>query len=414
LFESIFQYTAKLEDYMSNNRTISIRRNKQCCVLLALCAIASNLAWGDAALLTDDTYISTQVKNNSKNYGSAPGLSVNAGTENAFLKFNFSYLRPDVSGITVEKAVARMFVTSVGNTGAIGVCEVSSSWLEGAITGITAPAPLAAECLSVPITAQDAGKWLEFDLTTPVKKWLDGAPNNGVILIGEDGVRVSFDTKENVGTGHESELLLELVGLPGPPGPVGPVGPQGETGPQGPQGPEGAMGLVGPQGPAGPQGPEGAVGPAGPQGPAGGLAAAQVFLGFGPGTVPDDDFITRVTPSLLVATTIDQQRIYVTSSAVFGTDFFAGNDSYLDSLSACYRQTAPTPEALYHLIGPFFDNLVVRYGTNTTQLNAGGMTNGLSPGTYEVGLCAQSASLFNTSGVNQVGATYTTAFLLNP
>jgi hypothetical protein len=123
-----------------------------------------------------------------------------------------------------------------------------------------------------------------------------------------------------------------------------------------------------------------------------------------------------LTPALLVTTTVDQQLIHVTSSAVFGAHSVVDLDGIMDSLTACYRQRAPAAEILYHNIGPNLAGFRVRYGLNrTTQLTASGMTPALTVGTYEIGLCGQSDGGFLFGpGVNDIGQTYTTAIVLNP
>src|SRR5262249_51898890 len=133
------------------------------------------------------------------------------------------------------------------------------------------------------IDANRKGQYLTIDVTTAARSWLNGAANNGFVIVAAAGANtnVSFDSKENSQTSHEPELIVTLnkdTGAQGPQGPQSPEGPQSEKGKrgdvgtkrtQGPEGEKGNTGNVGPQGPQGPQGEKGNTGDVGPQGPQG-------------------------------------------------------------------------------------------------------------------------------------------------
>jgi hypothetical protein len=107
-------------------------------------------------------------------------------------------------------------------------------------------------------------RYLIVDVTSLVRAWLDGEPNNGMALVPMGAVSAAFDSKENRTTGHDPELNIVLKGGAGS---VGPMGPQGPQGPQGIQGATGATGPMGPMGPQGLKGDTGATGATGPMGP---------------------------------------------------------------------------------------------------------------------------------------------------
>jgi hypothetical protein len=88
------------------------------------------------------------------------------------------------------------------------------------------------------IPANAKNSYVRFDVTSLIKSWLNGAPNEGV-AIGADlsgaGVAIVLDSKENIAGGHSAMLGIELqgagTGTQGPQGPPGPFGPQGPAGP---------------------------------------------------------------------------------------------------------------------------------------------------------------------------------------
>ncbi len=218
----------------------------------------------------------------NKNFGAYPILLVEKGAT-SYLQFNLSAFPANAS---VSKAVLRLFVDSVGQTGTFDAYEIDSPWTETQLTAGNAPVigPSATGGNPVSVTTASNGQFLLLDVTQLVQKWLaDTIANDGIALAvaGNAGV-FSFDSKESILTSHEPELLVELSGSSSTPGPAGAAGPQGPagpiglTGPQGAAGPQGPAGATGPQGPAGPIGPAGPQGAAGQQGPAGG-AGGQVW-----------------------------------------------------------------------------------------------------------------------------------------
>ena len=228
-------------------------------------------------VLSDDSYTTSQTPN--RNFGASIALLVSSGS-NSYIKFNLAGLPSSVTGSSVSGANVVLYVDAVLASGTVDVYEVNGAWSESSINYKNAPA-LGSKLLSaVPVSKTG---YLSLDVTSTVQSWLNGAlTNNGIALVPTPGSQtsISFDSKENVFTGHSAELDLVLAsaGPQGPPGPQGPAGPQGPEGPTGAQGPTGATGPVGPTGPAGPQGnigpqgpagPQGATGPQGPQGPQG-------------------------------------------------------------------------------------------------------------------------------------------------
>jgi hypothetical protein len=204
-------------------------------------------------------------------YGRHPLLSIGA-RDTAMLAFDLASIP---STATVQAAKLRLFLLSYPrSTGAtlVSAHAIDGPWDEVTASALNAPPIDARSEDTCRIDAEQAGNYVEWDITTLARLWVGSpAANHGVALRGP-GRRASFGSQE--GYVAVPQLLLSY-GMPvesGPTGPTGPAGPPGPSGPMGPAGPAGAPGGTGPAGPAGPVGPPGpigATGPAGPPGPAG-------------------------------------------------------------------------------------------------------------------------------------------------
>lgn len=252
------------------------------------------------ATLNDDAHTTNTPKDGDSNFGTNPSLTVGS-INNVYVKFKLSpALPPSTVATDLAKATLKLYVSNVGSPGTIDVYEVAGNWNEKSVTANAAPAAGILVNAGVQIDASKKGHYLTIDVSGAVSDWLNGAPNNGLLLVAGPGVNVTFDSKENSQTSHEPELILTWnrsagaqgpegpqgpqgeKGIPGDPGPQGPkgdkgdkgdVGAQGEQGAQGLQGPKGDTGDIGPQGPKGDTGPQGPQGLEGPQGPKGDTGA---------------------------------------------------------------------------------------------------------------------------------------------
>jgi hypothetical protein len=234
-------------------------------LLIACMGMLGNVLMAQTRL-TDDALSSTSQP--GSNFGASPQLIVANTTGNvrqSYVKFDLSTLPAGTTGNQVAAARLSLFVSNVTGTGTMDLVRVTSSWNELTLTASNAPTTGAVVVGGIPA----ATGFLSLDVTALVKDWLNNVlPNNGVALLPGPGttLTVFMDSKENVATSHEPELVVTLIG---PAGPQGAPGPQGPSGPQGPGGPTGPSGPSGPQGPQGIQGPAGLPGPQGPPGPPG-------------------------------------------------------------------------------------------------------------------------------------------------
>ncbi|WP_437680634.1 collagen-like protein [Sorangium sp. So ce131] len=177
------------------------------------------------------------------------------------------------------------------------------------------------------------------------------------------------------------------IGPMGPQGPIGLIGPQGPTGPEGPPGRDGAVGPIGPQGPQGIQGIQGLRGPVGPTGPTGpqGVVLAVMAHGIGPyeRALPEGLAIDFFGPTVAVDITAASQRIYATAHRYLGAgaDPATGLDLYI-----CYQRS--TPRGAVQRVGNGMLGAEVPAHTRV-PFGVSAVINGLSPGSYNIGMCGQ-------------------------
>jgi hypothetical protein len=176
--------------------------------------LLSPALYADTAHVAEDAHIdlgSPQVNN-----GGVPNLAVSNivdkknGERLTFVSFDLPAL-PD--GASLEEARLRLFVGKVGSEGDIDAYLVTGSWDEHGITGDTAPVFEALPFTTFSVASGDEGHFLAVDVTPEVQAWLDGAnDNHGFVLVANPGmeVDVTFDSKENSQTSHQSELELVL------------------------------------------------------------------------------------------------------------------------------------------------------------------------------------------------------------
>jgi len=155
------------------------------------------------------------------------------------------------------------------------------------------------------------------------------------------------------------------------------LGARGPTGPAGPQGATGAIGAAGTTGATGPQGPQGTTGPAGAQGPAG-VSPIVSVIDIGGAAIAPSTFgsFTFSGPTASIVLTQTQQ---ITVTATVGFASQTGAASYN---GICQSSGAGTPV----LVGVYVVSTIPAnsYGAATSS---SAFT--LSPGTYQVGPCAQ-------------------------
>ena len=235
--------------------------------VLGVAALLPAAASAAEAALTGDAFFAS---GNAGHFGASP--TVNVGGPSVFqglFQFDLSTLPAGTTAAQVSIASLRLYVNRIGSPGSVDIFAANGAWTESTVTGSGGPVPPAQGTLvagSVPI--QIGGVYVQIDATAQVKAWLNGAANNGFLVVANPSATlVYFDSKESGTTSHPAVLEINL-GKAGTPGATGPPGAVGGTGPNGPDGATGANGVAGATGPTGATGSTG-VGPAGPTGPTG-------------------------------------------------------------------------------------------------------------------------------------------------
>jgi collagen triple helix repeat protein len=242
-------------------------RSSRILLAVGLASFLQSVIWADGVQLVGDSYF------NPGGSGVAGALSTinigGAANSQGLLQFSFAALPAGTTAAQVSNASLRLFVSTIRQAGAVDIYAANGAWNEATVTGTGYPTPGNPVAMDVPISVAEA--YVVIDVTTQVQAWLNGATNNGFLIVADPtSTYVFFDSKESVATSHQAVLEIYLSGpsgTTGPTGATGPTGPPGATGAPGPTGPTGATGTV--AGPAGPPGPTGATGATGPPGATG-------------------------------------------------------------------------------------------------------------------------------------------------
>lgn len=182
-------------------------------VVLVVCVMAVTApAQGQTVHVSDDT--NTNITTPNQINGTATTLFVRnigaGGVRHTFLRFDVSTLP---SGVPVNKAMLRLFVSAVNDPGPVDVYQVLGAWNEETLSNLVAP-QLGAVIGTVNFAASDQNHFVLANITSVVQGWLDGSITNfGIALVpvAADPVRVTLDSKETTLTSHGPELEVALV-----------------------------------------------------------------------------------------------------------------------------------------------------------------------------------------------------------
>ena len=150
------------------------------------------------------------------NFGTSATLGVvnsAASIQSAFIQFDLSSIPAGYTSSNIAKATLKLYVNSVTTAGSFNVDFVNGSWTEETITGNVAPALGSTLLSSVPLTGANVHDYVLLDVTPAVGDWLNGTqPNDGIALVANSPLSVTFDSKENVGQSHPAELDIVFSG----------------------------------------------------------------------------------------------------------------------------------------------------------------------------------------------------------
>lgn len=176
-------------------------------LLLALAGFQSATAIQIPA--SADASVSTTSASARKNYGSLKRLTVSKN-QSVYIAFDLSALPLGTTADQVTGASLRLFVESPLTPGAVIIRPASTPWLEEGISGSNAPTPTGA-AIRVEISNQKA--FVDIDVTSFVQGWLNGVPNNGLVIAPEvagSPIKINFDSKENTAYAHPPILDITL------------------------------------------------------------------------------------------------------------------------------------------------------------------------------------------------------------
>jgi hypothetical protein len=181
----------------------------------ALLAVAFMLAALSAAYgqytPTDDAYTNTAAP--TTNFGAATTLAVVNPSQTSFVIFDLSSVPAGYTGANVAKASLKLFVNTVTTAGSFNVDYVNGAWSEKSITANLSPALGTTIAASVPLAKANARDYILVDVTPAVVAWLNGSQaNDGLALVGNSPLSVTFDSKENSSQSHPPELDIVLTG----------------------------------------------------------------------------------------------------------------------------------------------------------------------------------------------------------
>jgi len=176
--------------------------------LLALCLGAT--AYGQIAP-SGDAY--TNTASATKNFGASALLDVESASQNTYIQFDLSSLPSGSAGANISKATLKLYVNAVTTAGSFNVDFVNGTWSEKTITADLSPALGSTIVSSVPLTDANVHDFVIIDITPALVAWLNGTEtNDGIALVGNSSLNVSFDSKENTTTSHPPELDIVFAG----------------------------------------------------------------------------------------------------------------------------------------------------------------------------------------------------------
>ena len=196
-----------------------IRKIKSLTTIFTLiCSVNIHTSFAHTLKIADDTSIESAFP--TVNNGREEVLSVSNldGNESSILlRFDLSAVsNGNLHNTIVEKAVLRLWIATVGNSGLIDIRRISEDWDEDTISYESAPGYNSDEVITINILSSDSQEYLSVDVTELVHDWFTGiVPNNGLVISPNDGeigeiVDLQIASKER--RNNASSLGLALFG----------------------------------------------------------------------------------------------------------------------------------------------------------------------------------------------------------
>ncbi|HEV2401932.1 MAG TPA: DNRLRE domain-containing protein [Candidatus Sulfotelmatobacter sp.] len=145
------------------------------------------------------------------NFGAKTLLDVDAASQISYMQFDLGSIP---SGSSITQATLKLYVNTVSKTGSFNVDYVNVAWSEATIDWSNQPPLGGTIAASVPVVTADKNQYLLINVTSALQAWLNGSEtNNGIALVANGTLNMTFDSKENTGTSHPPEL--DVVFTPG-------------------------------------------------------------------------------------------------------------------------------------------------------------------------------------------------------
>ncbi len=155
----------------------------------------------------------------TENHGGDSELSAKAATGDnmrALYRFDLSTIP---GGAKIGSATAWFYVTINDDKGAVNIHEVTAAWTEAGATWATMASRFNSVISASILPQTDNGVWIKVNLTSLVQGWVNGSPNNGIMLIATSDGNESRYTSREWAIGSE-QPRLEVVATSGPASPV--------------------------------------------------------------------------------------------------------------------------------------------------------------------------------------------------
>jgi hypothetical protein len=149
------------------------------------------------------------------NYGAAGALGVanTAGSiQTSYIQFDLSAVPAGFTGANIAKATLKLYVDSVTTAGSFNLDYVNGTWAERTLNQNNIPALGGTIQASVPLSTASKSKYVEINVTTALRAWLNGMPNNGLAIVANSPLTATFDSKESSTQSHPPELDVVFNG----------------------------------------------------------------------------------------------------------------------------------------------------------------------------------------------------------
>jgi hypothetical protein len=181
---------------------------------LMLAGLAPLAVQAYTAPVAADSY--TASSSAATNFGTTQGLKVAAtvtATNKALLRFDLSGLPAGITSADIAKATLVLFPGAVTTAGALQISPATGAWTETGVNFSNSPGAGTALTTSLAVSLHN---YATLDITNQVKDWIDNPGSNNGLLIepATNGMNITLDSKESIGTGHAAYIEIALNGPP--------------------------------------------------------------------------------------------------------------------------------------------------------------------------------------------------------